>query len=147
VTEPDQGVGRPTDYTEEKATLICDLLCEGKSLVEICGLEGMPHRSTVFRWIEANEGFRNKYARAREDQAELMADQLLAIADDMSNDVSGELKMPNAVAVQRAKLQIDTRKWIASKLLPKKYGDRNITELQGKDGAELNFTLTRVGKK
>lgn len=103
----------------------------GQSLVRICSLDTMPHRVTVSRWMLDNEEFRIKYARAREIQAEWLADELHDIAEDDSRDVYGELQMPNSVAVQRAKLRIDTRKWTASKLLPKKYGDRVTQEHTG----------------
>lgn len=121
--------GRPSKYSDELAETICTLLMEGQSLVRICSHDNMPSRQTVARWLAAKPEFQQRYTRAREVQAEFMADELLALADDASEDFYGE-GQPNRVAVQRSKLQIDTRKWVASKLLPRKYGERidmNVT--------------------
>lgn len=94
---------------------ICDMLAQGKSMVAICGLEDMPAQSTVYKWLKENEEFSERYARAREMQADLYADQIIQIADDCE---------PEAGSVSKARLQIEARKWTASKLSPKKYGDR-----------------------
>jgi hypothetical protein len=136
--------GRPSSFTQDKADLICDLLARGKSLRHICSLEQMPDQTTVMRWLATNDTFRQQYARARELQAEFYADEIVVIADDASNDVSGELGLPNGVAVQRARLQIDTRKWIASKLLPKKYGDK--VEMEHTGGVTLVHSIPRPNR-
>jgi hypothetical protein len=122
--------GRPSKY-KEQAEIVLELLSLGRSLRQIAAVKGMPDEITVLRWVVKHPEFREQYARARERQAEFYATQMIDIADDVSNDVTGELKMPNNVAVQRAKLQIDTRKWIAAKLLPKKYGDRVDMNVSG----------------
>ncbi len=114
--------GRPTTISKKQTQLICDLLIEGRSFRTICDALELSH-STVSRWIRENPKFRQQYGRARRWQARFAADEIIEIADDTSNDVTGELQMPNGVAVQRAKLRIDARKWVAAKLLPKKYGD------------------------
>lgn len=139
--------GRPTAYTDEIGDTICASLMCGWSLVRICSLDEMPAQSTVYGWLaKVDHPFSERYARAREIQAERFADEMADIADDATGDVAGELGIPNSVAVQRAKLRIDTRKWIASKLLPKKYGDKVTQEHTGEGGGPLQFTLTRVGK-
>lgn len=129
-------IGRPSSYTAELALVICERLVEGESLRAICREEGMPSQSMVFRWLEANEAFREQYARAREMQADTFADELTEISDDARNDwmerhgEKGEDGEPvkgwqvNGEHIQRSRLRIDTRKWIASKLKPKKYGDK-----------------------
>ena len=108
-------VGRPSDYTPELADRICTELSKGRSLKRICNDEWAPSTTAVYEWIQKHTEFADKYARAREVQAEGMADELIDLAD-------------NAEDVQKAKLQIDTRKWAASKLLPKKYGERQQIE-------------------
>ncbi len=124
--------GRPSVYEAELAEAICLRLMEGQSLRHICSAEDMPAASTVFYWLtKKDHPFLEQYTRARELQAEFAADDLLELADDTSSDVMGERNAPNSVAVQRAKLRIETRKWIASKLLPKKYGDRVQAEVSG----------------
>lgn len=83
----------------------------GESLRSIVSDEGMPTRSTVHKWLAENKLFSDQYARAKDNQADTLADEIMFIAD-------------NAEDVQKARLQVDTRKWIASKLKPKKYGDK-----------------------
>lgn len=123
-------MGRPSDYTDEIALTICTRLVDGQSLRAICREEGMPDRGTVFRWLETHEGFRSQYARAREAQAETFADELLEISDDASNDwmERNDKDNPGWIAngehINRSRLRVDTRKWVASKLKPKKYGDK-----------------------
>ena len=119
--------GRPTDYTEELANDICvEISTTAKGLHIICKELGIGY-TTVKRWIIEKEEFRAKYVRAKEEQAEHLAEEMLEIADDSNGDTlindKGEEKVNNEW-VQRSRLRIDTRKWIASKLLPKKYGDK-----------------------
>jgi hypothetical protein len=130
-------MGRPSDYTQEIADLICEKLCDGESLRAICLSDDMPSRSTVFKWLNDNQYFSDQYARAKEEQAESLADDIIAIADQY--DTAKDTLQPDLV--QRAKLRIDSRKWVASKLKPKKYGDKVQTEISGKDGGplQLNF--------
>lgn len=124
--------GRPSLFFEELADMICERLTQGESLRAICSDEGMPHAGTVCRWLATNDVFREQYARAREAQAELMADEMVEISDDGRNDwmerngSEGESLgwKENGEAIRRSALRIDTRKWIAARLLPKKYGDK-----------------------
>lgn len=100
----------------------------------------MPHVSTVYRWLAANERFRDMYARAREDQADTLADEIVAIADDGQNDTylnDDGVQMTNQDVVARSKLRVDARKWVAAKLKPRKYGDAIRQEVTGKDGEAL----------
>lgn len=138
-------MGRPSDFNETTALEICERLAEGESLRAICLADDMPSKSTVFRWLDSNPTFRDQYARAREFQADTMADEMQDIADDGSNDwMEKHDKDGNAIGwqlngehVQRSKLRIDTRKWNASKLKPKKYGDKITNEVTGADGKDL----------
>ncbi|WP_415073907.1 hypothetical protein [Legionella sp.] len=79
----------------------------------------------MFTWLKDNKDFSDQYARAKQAQIECVVDELLGIADDASNDQivdsEGQLHF-NSQAVQRARLRIDTRKWLACKLVPKVYG-------------------------
>jgi hypothetical protein len=130
--------GRPSDYSEQMADTICERLTQGESLRTICADEGMPHAGTVCRWLAKHDTFREQYVLAREAQAELHADEMVEIADDGHNDWMeknfGEDTrwVENGEAIRRSALRIDTRKWVASRLLPKKYGDK--TQLTGADG-------------
>lgn len=119
--------GRPSKYSNAVADTICERLASGESLVRVCKSDDMPGLSTVFRWLAENESFRDNYARAREVQADVLADEILDIADDGANDSytddEGRERTDHDV-IARSKLRVDARKWIASKLLPKKYGER-----------------------
>lgn len=92
----------------------------------------MPGVTTVFKWLDGSDEFAKNYTRAREAQADLLFDETLEIADDSANDweerkhFAGDDESPqvNGEAIARAKLRIDTRKWMAGKLRPKKYGEK-----------------------
>ena len=124
-------MARPSKYSQQLADAICDLLVDGKSLRTICSTAKMPSRSTVIRWLAVNEAFRNQYARARELQADTLAEEILDIADKavlgerLKKDGKGKvLERQTGDMVERSKLMIDARKWYAGKLQPKKYGER-----------------------
>ena len=70
-------LGRPSEYTEETTDEICRLLSEGRSLKSICEIEGMPDRGSVYNWLIKYPIFFNKYARARDVQADILADSLI----------------------------------------------------------------------
>jgi hypothetical protein len=122
-------MGRPSEYSEETALRICERLIEGDSLRKICRDEDMPGISTVLRWLDAHEKFRTHYARAREAQADTLADEITDIAD---TPLVGQVKKTTEDGVEiteedmlgHRRLQIDARKWIASKLKPRKYGEK-----------------------
>ena len=115
-------VGRPTTYSQETADKICELIARGMSLRAICASADMPAGGTVHRWLAEHQDFQEQYARAREEQADSFADEIIDIADSVA---------PETGEVAKAKLQIDARKWKAAKLAPKKYGEK--LELDGKE--------------
>ncbi|QWL70397.1 terminase [Aeromonas hydrophila] len=120
--------GRWSAYTNELVEAICSAIADGVSLRAVLARPGMPSKSMVMRWLadERYIEFRDQYTCAREDLADKLADEILQIADDGSNDTfldaNGNVKVNHDV-IARARLQIDARKWLASKLAPKKYGD------------------------
>lgn len=103
--------GRPCTFKPETGEEICKRLARGESLNAICKDKHMPDRDTVMDWVFKLPEFGGKYARAREMQAEKWADDIVDIADNSKDSNLG-------------RLQVDARKWVVSKLLPKKYGDR-----------------------
>lgn len=141
-------VGRPSDYTQELADKICAKLAQGESLRTVCKEEEMPSVVTVFSWMRKHEEFLNQYTRAKEESADALSDEMLDIADDGSNDWMEVHKggytatLVDQEAVQRSKLRVETRKWIASKLKPKKYGDKVDVTSDGKaiKGNSIIFT-------
>ncbi|GAA0494796.1 hypothetical protein [Tatumella punctata] len=144
-------IGRPTDYLPEVAEDICNLLMLGESLRSICKRPGMPAIRTVMNWLQRHEDFMQQYARAREIQAELLAEEIIEIADDSSGDVIVDedgREQTNHERVARSRLRVDARKWYASKLAPKRYGDKiqheqsiTITDLTD---AELDARLQEL---
>lgn len=125
-------MARPTDYNEEIADLICERIALGESVRKICSSDDTPSMSTVFKWLNEHKEFSEQYARAREEQAESLADEIVSIADESELDVkaNGDVVF-DATAVARNRLRIDARKWVASKLKPKKYGDKLDVEHSG----------------
>jgi hypothetical protein len=133
--------GRPSIYSDELVDSICALLSEGKSMKSVCAMDGMPSMQTAWRWLRENDVFREKYTMAKQESADALVDEMLDIADDGTNDwmtgKESEGWKVNGEHVQRSRLRVETRKWISAKLKPKKYGDKMVSELVGKDGAEL----------
>lgn len=118
--------GRPSDYTPELAADICDRLMAGESMVAICLGDEYPSQTTIYRWLEENTEFRERYERARVWQAHTMADRAVEMATKGSRAIGD----PQVAAVQ-----LNAIKWAASKLAPKVYGDKQDINLGGqKDG-------------
>ena len=118
-------MGRPTNYTQQVAEKICKRLADGESLSIICKTEGIA-MSTVYEWLSRQPSFSEMYARAREDQADTMAAEITALADEpprMIEDDKGVARVDSAW-VQWQKNRVDARKWVASKLKPRSYGER-----------------------
>lgn len=139
--------GRPSDYSDEIAAIICERLADGESLRKICLDENMPSRSAVFKWLATNDEFAGQYAHARDAQADTLADEIIDIADDGSNDFMGEDEKYNGDAIARSKLRVDARKWVASKLKPKKYGERQLIGSDPENPLPTGFDVTLRGKK
>jgi len=127
-----RSVGRPSLYTQDLADRICAELASGKSMRTVCKADDVPDMVTVFRWLREKTEFRQQYEKAKEEAADALAEEILDIADDGTNDwmevhdKDGECVgyKVNGEHVQRSRLRVDTRKWIAAKLKPKKYGDK-----------------------
>lgn len=111
--------GRPSEYTDEEGDAICSWIAQGKSLRSYCRLEGRAI-DTIYRWLRERPDFRERYARAHDDRADSLADELTDIADEVSAASMEE--------IQAAKLRIETRKWIASKLKPTKWGEQQVQQ-------------------
>ncbi len=129
-----------SQFSPEIAELICSQLAQGKSLRAICETDEIPvAASTVCFWIHREDiapGFAEQYSRARRSQAELWADELVSISDTAK---------PEEYNV--ARLRVDTRKWILSKVLPKVYGDAMQLRHADADGNALKVEVTRVSPR
>ncbi len=107
--------GRPTIYSDAIVEQICLLLAHGRSLKSIAAQDDMPCERTLFNWLDTNDEFRERYDRARQLQAEIRADSILELVDNCPVDKD---------EIQLARLKVDAIKWVASRLLPHRYGDR-----------------------
>jgi len=131
------GAGRPTSYTPEIAVKICTEIAQGQPLTKICSREDMPAISAVYTWLLKHPEFADMYTRAREDQADTYADQIIEIADSSEGGKIAD--------VQSAALRVDARKWIAAKLKPRKYIDSKA--LVGADSGPLQIVITQDDDK
>jgi hypothetical protein len=141
-------MGRPSDYSSELAVLICARTGEGESLRSICRDDAMPALSTVFRWLAGDREFQEQYARAMDARATLLAEEILEISDDSSGDAvtdpqTGAVRM-DAEFVARSRLRVDSRKWLAARMAPKKYGDKITQEHIGADGGPIKQEITKI---
>jgi hypothetical protein len=138
--------GQPTKYNQKISDEICELVATtSKSMKTICKMVGISYQ-THLNWIRTTPEYFDQYARAKEDQSDLLIEEMIDIADDSSGDekvtADGVVKMDSEY-VQRSRIRIDTRKWIASKLKPKKYGDKvDVTS----DGDKIQTPVIDMSK-
>ena len=135
--------GRPTLYSLEIALEICDRIADGESLVKICSDAKMPKKTAVYEWLLRHKEFADIYARAREDQADTLADEIHAIADELPQQVvdeKGNATRYDSAYVQWQKNRVDARKWVAAKLKPKKYSDR-IAHVGDNEADSININV------
>ena len=114
-------MGHPFEYDREAILqTVCDHIVVGQSLIRILQeQQGMPRYTTFMDWLANDRKLAEKYAQAKAEQADYLADELVSIAD-------------NATDANLARLQVDARKWVASKLKPKRYGDNLQVNHSGK---------------
>lgn len=160
MTKPKHPGGRPTIYTQDLADEICEQLAMGISMRTIASDEKMPAMSTLFKWLREIDEFSEQYAKAKQESADAMAEDVIYIADTpvmgeirtIRPDGSIEVKQDEMLGHRR--LQIDTRKWLMAKMKPKKYGDRIDHTTNGKDlpspilgGLSMNNTSGDTSEK
>lgn len=136
--------GRPTDYTLDKADLICEWYSNGKTLTACCRELGIS-RSTLYNWMAAHDDFFVRLTRARELFADSLADECLAIADNTeegqiveegTNENGAFSKIKRVDMIDHRKLKVDTRLKLLAKWAPARYGDKkqvdvnNVTPVQ-----------------
>jgi len=131
--KPKHPGGRPTDYNPEIASRICELVSiHPYGLKKLTRLyPELPHETTINLWRHLHDEFSMWYNKAKLKQADLLAEECLDISDDSIEDYleneDGNIRC-NTEFVNRSRLRIDTRKWLAGKLLPKIYGDAKQVE-------------------
>jgi hypothetical protein len=132
--------GRPTKYNPELGRKICEAIKDGWSLRQLDASPDYPSSSAICSWVLAHDEFAEIYATAQQVKVMQVIDEAVDISDDSRNDSQLDDKGQTVVnydVIQRARLRVDTRKWLASKIVPKIYGDKITQELTGKDGAPL----------
>lgn len=118
-------------YTDKDKDNIFEYVCQeiekGRALRNVLKDENMPSTSTFYQWLDNDEVKAKQYARATEVRADIIFDDILAIADENTNDTSineNGIEVVNNDVIQRSRLRIDARKWVLTKLNPKKFGDK-----------------------
>ena len=132
-------MGRPSSYTVELAEKICRAIAEGRPLNRVCKEEEWcPSEYTVYNWLDKHPEFAKNYARAREQQQEVFAAEVISIADTVKD-----------AAIARN--MMDARKWYAGKVAPKRWGDKieidARVEATGASDALLAFLGALEAKK
>ena len=133
-------VKQPVRYSDEVAQYICEQLANGRSLRDICRENGMPTESTVRFWVlDDIGGFFAQYTRARAVGYSRMAEEIVELSDTLHfatlrSKRDGKEEEKEVELTEHRRLQVETRKWLLSKMLPKVYGNKNKDD-DGDDGA------------
>jgi hypothetical protein len=146
-----------TERQERYVYQLCQATMEtDKGIKRLCDTfraedSNFPPCRTIRNWIADNQEFAAQYARAKDLQADFLAEQIIEISDDDSEDEifvggddetgAGTKRVANNEFIQRSRLRVEARKWVASKLAPKKYGDKLTQELTGPNGSNLNIQV------
>jgi transposase len=120
-------------YTPEVAENVLSLMREGLSLRKACQHADVT-KTTFLRWVENVDGLADQYTRARDQMLDVQAEELEEIGDQAANAVT-------AVEVAGLRLKADNRKWLLSKLAPKRYGDK--IEIAGDPNAPVKIETIR----
>jgi len=127
-------MARPEVWTEEKKLnaieLIFDEMANGKSIRAIldnADRKLLPSNKTFLEWLNEDEALSKQYARAIEIRADYHFEEIIKIADNVENDLiklEDGREVVNHALINRDRLRVDARKWIVSKMNPKKYGEK-----------------------
>lgn len=139
--------GRPVEwtYSEEIVERICDLIATSSKGLEhiLKEAQDLPSATVVYKWLREHTYFQQQYARARERQADMLVYEAVQIADTprmgvkRKEDPEGGVEITTADMIEHRRLQVDTRKWMAGKLHPKKYGDKLDVTTKGEQIAPI----------
>lgn len=133
-------------FSEEVFADMLERIACGEAVSKICDEAGFPSRKTFYGWVLRNDDLRERYEVALVARHYALADETLEIADEPVGSL--ESGATDSGAVQKQRLQVDTRKWLLSKMVPKKYGDKLQQELTGTDGGPVQVvTLTPADYK
>lgn len=142
-------MARPTIYTEEIGNLILARFAGGETILQICEDEDFPHRASVYRWIASDKAefaaFQKEYLIASKAHALALADEVLEISDDTSNDTitktskngDSEYDVANNEWISRSRLRVETRFKLMAKRAPAMFGE--ALQLGGMDGGAIKI--------
>jgi hypothetical protein len=120
-------MARPTLCTPDISAEICDRIAGGASLREIARDRTMPCVRTISRWIVHNDDFYHDYIRARQAQAHVIADEILELIYNLTEQIpEGQAAMPTVIA---RKSQLDALRWYLKQMLPKEFGEQPLLSL------------------
>jgi hypothetical protein len=145
-------IGRPSKYTQELADEICETIAaNGVALSTLCKQNPhWPHVDTLYQWMNVHPSFSEAYAKAKRRQVTAFVEDIIKISDDSSRDtVTNEdgKESFNHEWVARSRLRVDTRKWIAAKLVPRLYGDNALARELADEIEEFRQKLKLGSKK
>jgi hypothetical protein len=148
--KPKNKGGRPTSYTPELAAEICQAVATSEyGLKRLCEMHPhWPAKITINLWrFKDLNGFSAQYNKAKQAQIDLLVEQCMDISDDISRDTvvnNQGNEVCNSEYVNRSRLRVDTRKWIASKLVPRVYGDAKQLEIKTEENEQLKEELKKL---
>lgn len=122
-----------------------------RGLAQVIADADLPISPALFyKWLIQNEELREKYTRAKEDQTQILEDEILQIADtpvlgEVITDKGDKVEIRRGDMIEHRKLQIESRKWLMGKLRPRKYGDKITQEHTGELGLQIISTVPRPG--
>jgi hypothetical protein len=128
--------GAAPPFDEEQVCLVLMAMEHGESLRGASVIAGVAI-GTFLGWVAADEELAEHYTRARERLMDIHAEEILLIADTpligvkTKTNEKGEVETTEGDMIEHRRLQVDARKWLLSKLAPKKYGDKLETTLKG----------------
>jgi hypothetical protein len=129
---------------------ICDMIADGKSVRQACAGKGMPDRATFNRWRKSTPELQAQYDAACIEREEVYFEQIVDIADECrvgvkkTTKANGDVETVEIDMVERARVQIDARKWTLARMNRKKYGDHVTEELTGPNGGPLQIERVRL---
>ena len=132
-----KGQAPRVEFSQELFDTICLLIAAGGSLRDICALDAMPDRTTFNKWRKRTPELQSQYDAACVDREEVYFEQIITIADECRvgekkvTKANGDVEVTEIDMIERARVQIDARKWCLARMNRKKYGDKVETEHSG----------------
>jgi|TARA_R110000822_G_scaffold15457_13_gene53382 hypothetical protein len=122
------------------ADKVCALMQTGIPCGKACAKVGIP-KTTFLGWTKGTGGIPDQYAHAQEAMIHSIAEQIMAISDETPVTIVDQngISRYDSAAVQHQRLQVDSRKWLLSKMMPKVYGDKNVQEITGPNGGPITL--------